>query len=449
MNQTSYSFNYSQDIVHLQTKFSLFKRVSNIIFSVSLDEGFNEDIMRQAIQLTVDRNDCLRLSFRKEGNKIIQYFESKRIIDDIPSYAFETFAAMDSYIKRFRRNAVDLFKGKAAEFAYIIDPAGKQHLFVKISHYVADTYGIGIITNDLFAIYNALRNSQELPPETGKFEDVLEKDTAYRANDLAVEKDRQFFKEYYEVKHPEAPIYCGIHGETNDHWMKLKKKGAISLPYFFVRCDTKGYRFIIPASVTAKAAKWCEEHGISMNSFFFYTCAIASSIRNGKAKHQLPLELLNCRATVADKKAAGTKVQSLSVYTTVDYDRTFNENITELSQEQNELYRHTRLSYLEIQEIEHKLWNYSMLSQITNFCFSFIPMNVPDGMSLQVHSNGKGALSAYIALIWDVKTNEICVNYDVQTQMCLPEQLIEFQNVYMHVVETVLANPDTKLNMIL
>ena len=86
-----------------------------------------------------------------------------------------------------------------------------------------------------------------------------------------------------------------------------------------------------------------------------------------------------------------------------------------------------------------------MLSQITNFCFSFIPMNMPDGLDLQVYSNGKGALPAYIALIWDTQTNEIYVNYDVQTEMCSAEQLIEFQNIYIRVIESVLKNPDTKL----
>ena len=72
-------------------------------------------------------------------------------------------------------------------------------------------------------------------------------------------------------------------------------------------------------------------------------------------------------------------------------------------------------------------------------------MNMPDGLDLQVYSNGKGALPAYIALIWDTHTNEIYVNYDVQTEMCSAEQLIEFQNIYIRVIESVLKNPDTKL----
>lgn len=444
MEKKLYQFNYSQDIVHLQTKFSLFNRVSNILFSMTFEAPFDETLMSQAFQLLVDRNDCLRLKFVKKGKEMKQYFEETRTIKKIPSLRFGTFGEMDEFIYEFRKDAINVRKGETFKAVYAEDPCGKRIIFVKISHMVADIYGIGILVNDLIAIYNALKNRTELPPVPGKFEEILINDNSYRGNDIVVEKDRAFFKEYYEQKHPDRPEYCGIHGKT-DRWMKLKKKGAISLPYFFVKCDTKKYQFVIPSTITEKISQWCTEEAISMNSFLFYTCALACSLKNDKAKYQLPLELLNCRGTIADKKAAGTKVQSLSVYTVVDYEKSFKENIAISSADRKSLYRHTKLSYLEIQDIEHKLWNYSMLSQITNFCFSFIPFVMPEGVELQIHSNGKGALPAYFALMLDVKTNEIQVHCDIQTQMCTPEQMIEFYNTYLHVIESVLKNSDAPL----
>ena len=50
-----------------------------------------------------------------------------------------------------------------------------------------------------------------------------------------------------------------------------------------------------------------------------------------------------------------------------------------------------------------------------------------------------------MALIYDVNTHEIIVNYDIQTLMVTPEQLIEFQNSYIHVIENVLDHPDQPL----
>lgn len=449
MERTLYGFNYSQDIVHLQTKYALFKRVANILFSVTFDEGFDEGRMKQALQLLVDRNDCLRLTFVKDGKTIKQYFEEKRSIGSIPSVRFETPIQMDRFIRRFRKTAVSPLKGQTLKVVFAVDPSGHQMVIIKISHMVADTYGIGVLVNDLSGIYAALTEGKDLPPAPGKFEDVLKKDAEYRANEEALEKDRSFYQAYYEKKHPgKHPTYLGIHGNESDRWLKYKKKGNISLPFLLVRCDTEGYRFVIPAAVTTKAAAWCQERNIPMNSFFFYACAVACSLKNDRMPLQLPLELMNCRATITDRKAAGTKVQSLSVYTEVDFEKSFAENVALLFADQQELYRHTRMSYLEIEAMEHKLWNYSMLSQIINYCFSFIPMSTPKGTHLQVYSNGKGALVAYMALILDVDSNEIYVNYDIQTKMVKPVQLVDFQNLYIHVVETVIENPDKPLKEI-
>lgn len=449
MEPKTYSFNYSQDIIHLQTKYALFKRVANILFSVTFDEGFDEGRMLDALQLLIDRNDCLRLTFVKEGKEIRQYFEPARKLGKVPSVHFETTSQLEAWVRRFRRKGLDMMKGQTFQPVFAVNASGEKMVFIKISHYVADTYGIGVLVNDLSAIYNALSSGSELPPAPGSFEEVIRKDNEYRANTEATEKDRSFFEEYYGKTHAERPLYCGIHGDGSDRWLKYKKKGDISLPYLFIKCDTQGYRFVIPAAITLRAEEWCKENEITMNTFFFYAYAVACSLINGRAPRQAPLELMNCRATVADRKAAGTKVQSLSVCTNVDYAKSFNENIAPLFAELTEMYRHTRLTYLEMEAMQHKTWNYSMLSQVINYCFSYIPIKNPKGVRLQVWSNGKGALVTYLAMMHDVDTNEITMNYDIQTKMVTPVQLIEFQNLYIHVIETVLDKPATPLGEII
>ena len=445
MTQTRYAFNYSQDIVNLQTKYSLFKRVANILFSITFENGFQEGLMTRAIELLVERNDCLRLKFEKKGKQNLQYFREKCKVDKIPVKNFTSYGEIEKFVNKFRKGMVDVFKGETFKPVFATGPNGEKMLFIKISHLVADTYGIGILVNDLYQIYNALAKGEQMPPLPGQFEEILIKDAQYRANDAALEKDKAFFKEYYEVQHPQMPGYLGIHGNESDRWLKLKRKGHKSLPYLFVKCDTRGYKFVIPSALTEKAIQWCTERAISLNTFFFYTCAIACSLKNEKLPYQLPLELMNCRGTVTDRKAAGTKVQSLSVYTTVDYSRSFTDNIQQLFQEQAELYRHTKLSFLEVEAMQHKLWKYSLMSQLTNFCFSFIPVAFPKGVSFQMHSNGKGALAAYVALMLNTDTNEVYAMYDVQTQMCTTDQMLDFQNTYVNVIEAVLRNPEAPL----
>ena len=444
--QPLYHFTCSQDVIRLQNKYALFKRVLNILFSVTFDEGFDEALMSQALDLLYERNDCLRLRFVQQGKETMQYFEPERKASKIPSIRLETNSAYESFFRRFRRKPTDVAKGDVLRVVYAVNPEGKQMVICKISHYVADTYGIGVLVADLLGIYTALRDGKELPPAPGSFEEIIRKDNEYRNDTTALERDKAFYRDYYFNRHPEHPVYCGTHGNRSDRWLKYKRKGEFGLPYLFVRCDTEPFQFAIPNSITQAAEKWCTDNGISMTAFFLMSFSLALSLINDRARRLTNVLILNCRGTVADRKTAGTKASAVSEFTEIDYEKCFLDNVNVMAEEQSEFFRHTRLSYLEMEGFQHEAWKFSMLRFLNCSGFSYIPFTAPDGVKFQLHSNGKGALVTYIAIMHDVKRNEVFINYDVQKLLITPAQLVDFQNVYTRVMEKVLANPDTPLN---
>ncbi len=446
MGKTLYRFNSSQDVVHLQTKYTLFKRVANIVFYLTLDEPLDRQLMREAIDRLIERNDCLRITFVKEGKEIRQFFADSRKSGSIPSVEFSKHSEMISFLNKFRKGQLNMFKSETLKTVFARDNNGKDVIIFKISHYVADTYAIGLLVTDLFGIYNALKKGTELPKAPGAFELLLQKSEDYQNNEAAVAKDEEFFKDYYVVKHPQHPMYCGIHGNDSDRWLKYKNKGCFYLPYLYVKCDTEGYRLSIPAAIVEKVDDWCRDKGITMSTFFFYAYSIAASLVNDRERYQSSLMLLDNRATLAERNCGGTRVQCLSVYTTVDYSKSFNENISGANEDLNQLYRHTKLSYLSLEAMQHKLWNYSIMSQVINFCYSFIPFTAPEGVHLQIYTNGKSSLVTYLALMFNTRTGHIDAMYDIQTEMVTPLQLMEFHNLVIRVTESVLANPDTNLS---
>ena len=69
-----YNLSASQDVAHFQCKYSLYKRVINILSSITIDEEVNFELMDQAFKLLVERNDCLRIRFFKKKGNLMQYF---------------------------------------------------------------------------------------------------------------------------------------------------------------------------------------------------------------------------------------------------------------------------------------------------------------------------------------------------------------------------------------
>ena len=440
-----YHFTCSQDVIRLQSKYALFKRVLNILFSITFDEGFDEALMSQALDLLYERNDCLRLRFVQQGKETMQYIESERKASKIPSLVLDTNDKYNAFFRRFRRKPTDVAKGDVLRVVYAVNPEGKQMVICKISHYVADTYGIGVLVSDLLGVYNALRNGKELPPAPGSFEEIIRKDNEYRNDPAALERDRAFYRDYYFNRHPEHPTYCGTHGNHSDRWLKYKRKGEFGLPYLFVRCDTEPYQFAIPNSITQGVEKWCTDNGISMTAFFLMSFSVALSLINDRERLMSNVLILNCRGTVADRKAAGTKCSAVAAVSDVDFEKSFLELASAMAEEHNEFFRHTRLSYLDMEAMQHEAWKFSMLRFLNCSGFSYIPFTAPDGVQFQIHSNGKGALVTYIAIMHDVKRNEVFINYDVQKLLVTAAQLIDFQNLYNRVMEKVLANPNAPL----
>ena len=64
MAKVYYDLNPSQEVVKLQCKYTLFKRVINIVFSSSVDYELDFDLMQKAFNIVVQRNDCLRIRFK-------------------------------------------------------------------------------------------------------------------------------------------------------------------------------------------------------------------------------------------------------------------------------------------------------------------------------------------------------------------------------------------------
>lgn len=437
-NYKLYNLNPSQEVSKLQCKYTLFKRVINILSSMATKEAFDFEIMKHAINKVIERNDCLRIRFVKQGKELMQYFAPFEKID-VPELSFNTKEEQDAFIAKTRKQAIKYMKGVVIEPYLIKTYDNKTMVFLKVCHMVLDMYGISNIYKDLFEVYDALKNGTELPELPASFEEIVKKDLEKKRNEISHQKHKEFFKEYLGQR--DEPYYAGISANNCEIWNKREAKNKRAMKMFFIQNDTIGYAHPMNKELTARIMDYCTKTQQSPASFLFYTLSMCASKVNKNAPNMLPLELCNCRATAAERKCAGSKVQSLGCYTNVDQNKTFEENFAAHIENHNNLFRHISFPDQDFEVLMHKVYGSSVFSTYYSVTYSFIPYMLDDDKDFQIYSNGKCALPAYIAHLYNAKSGEMVMVYDVQSKIISEQDVATFHKKYEKVIEAVLDNP--------
>lgn len=438
-----YNLTASQNVVKLQCNYTLFKRIVNILSSVTSDNELDFEVMKKAFNILIERNDCLRLSFVKQGKDWLQYFRDKVVFDEIPYIEFKTQKEQEKWIEKTAKKAIKFFKGKVIEPHFIKTYDGKHMIFLKVCHLILDTYGINMIYKDWFEIYDALLNNKEMPAPLNKFEDIILKDIKTVNNKDIYNKDLKFFTEILENN--EEPYYAGVQNREEPIWKKLRKDNKRYMKMFFINNDTKGYAFDIDNKTAEKVLEYSKNTGISLSAIYMYLTSVTSSITNDYITNMIPLELCNCRGSALERNCAGTKVQSVGCYTKFDFEKTFEECINEFNAYNFTLFRHLNFPDMDFEMLLHKIYNSSMLSTYYHFTFSFIPYEKQENIKFDLYSNGKCALPCYVALLYDGVSNTGRMCYDVQTKIISGKDVETYHNNLLKVINIVMDNPSIKL----
>lgn len=434
-----YDLNQSQIVVSYQCMFSLYKQVINIMMSAESEDEIDFDIMKEAFNKVVERNDCLRIRFCKRNKKLVQYFLPEDKFENIPVLKFETQKEQERFVNRQRNKAIKYKKGHVVEPYFIRTYDGKSMIFLKVCHLILDLYGLNIIYNDLFAVYDALKNNTPLPVAPGSFEEVLKKDLK-KNDEVVYAKQKEFFENLFG-NNPE-PYYAGISGNDNKYVQKYRAKGKKYLPMFLINNQSKTYTKDISPEYVLPLLDYCKQHNTTLSNFLFYTNCLTLSKIDNNLSPILPLELCNCRGTLQEKQCAGTKAQSIKgSYMIFDGNKSFDECVLECAKMQNNLFRYVNFKDQDLGAITHKFYKSPFLSTYYPMTFSYVPFTKPKGVKFQLYSNGRFVLPAYVALTYDENSNHISAYYDCQVRSISQQNVERFHNAYLQIIKQVCENP--------
>ena len=90
----------SQDTMYLMQKFTFHKQIVQIPTSFMVDMDVDFNVLTKALNIEIQRNDSMRLRFKKDGKKIVQYFLDSYKIDSVRVLSFKTEEEQNNFFTK-------------------------------------------------------------------------------------------------------------------------------------------------------------------------------------------------------------------------------------------------------------------------------------------------------------------------------------------------------------
>lgn len=444
----------SQDTMYLMQKYTLHKQIVQIptAFMVDLDVDFNT--LLKALNIEIERNDSLRLRFKKDGKKIKQYFLDSYKIDEVKILSFKTEDEQNRFFEKDAQTPVKFLKDECYRFYFFNSFNGYKGIYLNASHMVMDAMGILVCYLDLLSVYRALKDGKEMPAPLCKYEDYIVKEHERCANEERFEKDRLFYDDYF--RSTGEPSYCGVHGpEFLEKERKKKKNPDLKVPSAYNPLLDKAeviQRKIDP-ELSLKILGFCKEKSVAPESLMLLAMRTHLSAINGRDPYGFQLLMCSRRIKRADMRTGGCMAQPLQVRTVLTEDMTFSEGLDEFLNVRTSLYKHLSYPYITARDQFREMYNYSMIQGPAALMFSWLPIPVTEftdfKFDFRTFNLGRYFSPLYAICYPDPQSSCVAMHYMYRCKLITPEQLDALHNNMVRVIEKGIENPDITIGELL
>ena len=370
-------------------KYSLHKQLHQLPIYIVLNQKMDFELLRQAFNVEIKRNDCLRLRFKKQKGEWFQYFR--------PAYE-ETSISFVDFLGKTEQEQYDYFakdagkpvyfkKDEVYRIIFFTTPDGNSGIYFNVCHLIMDGSALFLFLIDMLEVYNALANGTEMPSPLASFELCLQKDVAYMMDLERQKKDSVFFDEM--LANGGEPIFTGVDGPNFLEKHRNKKKNPIArrIPFNAIastRSSAKTYH--LSPEFTQRIYSFCAANNVSVQTLLQFGIRMFLAKENNCTEDVLFEILCSRRPTLADRGSGGCRVIPIPYRTIFKEELTAMEALQESSQALSSVYRHADLSYYQWHDSLQRLYGTSPLEAYSSVIFNHMQTpQLPDkDMKLKV-----------------------------------------------------------------
>lgn len=455
VNKPVYPLIPPQEMIQFMLKYSFFhKQVTQIPDSIIVSQKIDFDVMTEAFNIEIERNDCLRLVFFKQNGKIMQYFRDPYRIGSVPVYNFKSDEEREKVLTADAQKLIKMLKGEIFRLKYFTTYDGRYGVYINIHHLVMDNAAVFAFFNDLFAVYDHLKNGKPMPKPLGSYEDRIKRELAYVEDKSNLEKEKAAYTEY--ITRNGEPLYLGVEGpKLLEAERKKKKDPSINAPSLFDPIHDKAEltKTTFSPELSEKFFAFCENNNVSPECLVQLALRMhLSKINNGHLDTYF-ICLCTRRRTLVEKRSGGTVTAPLPWRVHLEEDDTFMSALDKMADAQVWAFRHMDYPYLEYRDLQRELFNYSAAAGSSTMMFSWMPINEKSINGWEYEYVGYG-LGRYIMVLYtfamkDAHTGCLKLSCLHRTKFVSVEDIKALQNGTKRALEIGLENPDISVKELL
>lgn len=455
VNKPVYPLIPPQEMIQFMLKYSFFhKQVTQIPDSIIVSQKIDFDVMTEAFNIEIERNDCLRLVFFKQNGKIMQYFRDQYRIGSVPVYNFKSDEEREKVLTADAQKPIKMLKGEIFRLKYFTTYDGRYGVYINIHHLVMDNAAVFAFFNDLFAVYDHLKNGKPMPKPLGSYEDRIKRELAYVEDKSNLEKEKAAYTEY--ITRNGEPLYLGVEGpKLLEAERKKKKDPSINAPSLFDPIHDKAEltKTTFSPELSEKFFAFCENNNVSPECLVQLALRMhLSKINNGHLDTYF-ICLCTRRRTLVEKRSGGTVTAPLPWRVHLEEDDTFMSALDKMADAQVWAFRHMDYPYLEYRDLQRELFNYSAAAGSSTMMFSWMPINEKSINGWEYEYVGYG-LGRYIMVLYtfamkDAHTGCLKISCLHRTKFVSVEDIKALQNGTKKALEIGLENPNISVKELL
>ena len=445
--QTLYPLIPSQETMCYMLKYSLHKQVTNVPVSFATTKQLDFDVMKKALNIEIERNDCLRIRFVKKGGKMQQVFLPSYTIDEVQTLHFATKEEQEAFFEADAAKAIRPLK-ETFRVVFFTDCESRYGVYLNACHLIVDAFAATVFFRDLFAVYDALVAGGELPAPLARFEEHLPKEYEYLKSEQ-YQKDYDYFDQFHRGMGC-PPFYAGVHGPAMLEKQR-KRKPDLTVPVAFdpIHDKAESAHLCSDEETTKAILDYCEKNRIAPEIMMQTGYKIYAAALNYRSDDTMMMVLCSRRVTAKEKNMGGCLAQVLQMRTKLPTSLTFEETVKRVSAQRSSHFRHMNFPYIDALNMERKIYHFSQAQGPALMMYTWLPIDTlakefgADSPEFRFYNPGRYIMPLYTFTFRSLDGTQLECLYMYRTNLISRENIEALHDGCFRVLRAALADPQT------